>query len=474
MSPFYSRRELPASAQVVIIGGGLAGCAALLAACEAGHEAILLEGTREIGGSTVLSSGLSAFPGTDEQRSQGIEDSVDLLREDLLRTGKHQNDPDLVDLYCAHALETYQWLKGHGVRYGHVHAASGQTVPRSHPSDTSRMLELLVDAAHELGGRVFTGVRAQRLIRDGDRVAAVSIESPRGDQTIEAGAVVLATGGFSMNADLLTRFAPRMAQAFQAGGAGCQGDGLLMGWDLGAGFIDTPFIKGTYGIYAEPHESEHGTGIHAIYKGGIAVNSAGERFCDESLPYKVVGDASLDQPGGITHQIFDEQVLAAADPEVAIFDFTGRKAVGMLEQADTLAELGTTLGLPEGSLEATVADYNRRVREGEPDEFGRQHQAGSVGELFPLDQPPFYAHRSGTVVLATYCGLTVDTELRVLDVFGMEIPGLYAAGEVIGGFHGDGYMTGSSIGKSGIFGRLAGQSAGAFAADQRTTEVAHG
>lgn len=463
MSTLYTRRELPASAQVVIIGGGLAGCAALLAACEAGHEAILLEGTREIGGSTVLSSGLSAYAGTDEQRAQGIEDSAELLREDLLRTGKYQNDPALVDLYCEHAEETYRWLKGHGVRYGHVHAASGQTVPRSHPTDTSRMLELLLDAAHELGGRAFNNVRALRLVRTDDRVTGVLVEVPGGDQLIEAGAVVLATGGFSMNKELLARFAPRMAQAFQAGGPGCQGDGLIMGWDLGAGFIDTPYIKGTYGIYAEPHESEHGTGIHAIYKGGIAVNAEGHRFCDESLPYKVVGDASLDQTGGITHQIFDERVLAAADPEVAIFDFTGRKAVGMLDQADTLTELGAKLGLPEGSLEATVAEYNRRVTAGEPDEFGRRHQAGSVGELFPIEQPPYYAHRSGTVVLATYCGLTVDTELRVLDVFGMEIPGLYAAGEVIGGFHGDGYMTGSSIGKSGIFGRLAGQHAGAFA-----------
>ena len=122
---------------VLILGGGLAGAAALLAAAESGAYAVLLEKTDRFGGSTVRSAGLSAFAGTDEQAEQGIEDSVDLLREDILRTGGHVNDPDLVDLYCAHQLETYRWLKEHGVPYGHIHAASGQSVPRSHPTDTT-------------------------------------------------------------------------------------------------------------------------------------------------------------------------------------------------------------------------------------------------------------------------------------------------------------------------------------------------
>lgn len=460
----YGRKDLPESAGVVILGGGLAGCAALLAAVEDGHDAILLEATRDIGGSTVLSSGLSAYAGTDEQAAEGIEDSLDLLRADILATGKGRCDPDLVDLYVANSVDTYRWLKGHGVRYGHVHAASGQTVPRSHPTDTSRMLELLLEAAEPLGGRVFLGVRAERLIREDGRVTGVRIEAAR-ETVVRAGAVVIATGGFSMNRDLLDRFAPGMAKAFTAGGAGNQGDGLLMGWDLGAGVIDTPWIRGTYGIYPEDHVGEHGTGIHAIYKGGIAVNAEAQRFCDESLPYKVVGDHSLAQTDGITHQIFDARVLDAADDEVAIFDFRGRKALGMLKESDTLEGLADQLGIDGGVLAATVAEYNRRVTAGEPDEFGRQHQAGGAGELFPLVTPPFYAHPSGTVVLATYCGLTVDTDMQVLDVFEEPIEGVYAAGEVIGGFHGAGYMTGTSIGKSGIFGRIAGQRAGAYAAE---------
>lgn len=461
---YYGQKDLPDHTEVAILGGGLAGCAALLSAVEHGHEAILLEAYRDIGGSTVLSSGLSAYAGTDEQKAQGIEDSLELLSRDILKAGMYRSDPALVDLYCQNSEDTYRWLKNHGVRYGQVHAASGQTVPRSHPTDTSRMLELLVDAAHELGGRVFTEVRAERLMRESERgrVTGVSIES-RSERVISAGAVVLATGGFSMNRDLLTQFAPRLDKAFTAGGPACQGDGLLMGWDLGAGIVDTPWLKGTYGIYPHEHTGEHGTGIHAIYKGGIAVNQEGVRFCDESLPYKVIGDASLEQTNGITHQIFDTQVLEASDGEVAIFDFEGRRRQGMLLESDSIEGLAQMLGINPVALARTVDKYNAAVIAGEPDEFGRTHQAGGVGELFALEKGPYFAHPSGTVVLATYCGLTVDTTMQVLNVYQEPIEGLYAAGEVVGGFHGAGYMTGTSIGKAGIFGRIAGREAGAYA-----------
>ncbi|MBO0848220.1 MAG: FAD-dependent oxidoreductase, partial [Pseudonocardia sp.] len=143
---------------VVVLGGGLAGCAAMLAAAEAGRSVTLLEKRDTVGGSTVLSAGLSAFAGTDEQEAAGIEDSADLLRSDIIETGLRLCDERLVDLYCDHQLATYRWLKGHGIKYGTVHAASGQTVPRSHPTDTTLLLDTLVGKASELGGRLVTGV----------------------------------------------------------------------------------------------------------------------------------------------------------------------------------------------------------------------------------------------------------------------------------------------------------------------------
>jgi len=453
--------ELPERVGVLVLGSGLAGCAALLAAAEAGQFAVMLEKTSEIGGSTVKSAGLSAFAGTADQLAQGIADSVELLRKDLLEVGRHRNDERLVDLYCEHQLETYEWLKGHGVQYGEVHAASGQSAPRSHPTDTTAMLVHLLKAAGRLGARLLLDSPAERLVREDGRVVGVDVRTPDGIRRVLADAVVVATGGFSQSPELLARFAPQMECALRAGGTGCEGDGLLMAWQLGAGVVDTPHIKATYGHFHEMHPDEDGTGILAVYKGAIAVNREGRRFVDESRNYKEIGDRALAQPGVTTFQVFDSRVLAASSDEVPIYDFAGRESAGLLVRADTIEELEERLGLPPGSLVTTVDDYNAAIRAGSPDPFGREHLSGSVGTPFPLEQAPFFAHPSGSVVLATYCGLTVDTDLRVLDVFGEPIDRLYAAGEVIGGFHGAGYITGTSIGKAGIFGRLAGTRAAA-------------
>nr|WP_255670400.1 FAD-dependent oxidoreductase [Aeromicrobium wangtongii] len=460
------QHHLPEHVGVLVLGSGLAGCAALLAAAEAGQYAVMLEKTADIGGSTVRSAGLSAFAGTDEQAAQGLDDSVELLRQDLLETGRHAQDEALVDLYCEHQMDTYRWLKGHGVRYGQVHAASGQSAPRSHPTDTTGMLIRLLTAAGRLGARLLTSTAAHRIVREDGRVVGVEVVTTTGDkQLVRADAVVIATGGFSRSPELLTRFAPQMQHALHAGGPGCTGDGMLMAWQLGAGIVDTPYVKGTYGIYPEPHPDEDGTGILAVYKGAIAVNRDGRRFVDESLPYKQIGDAALVQPGVTTWQVLDAQVMAQSNDEVPIYEFAGRERAGMLLRADTIDELERAIGLPDGSLVATVAEYNAAIIHGEPDPLGRRHLSGRVGTPFALDHPPYFAHPTGTVVLATYCGLTVDPQMRVLDVFGEPIPRLYAAGEVIGGFHGAGYMTGTSIGKSGIFGRIAGNHAAAEDSD---------
>lgn len=453
--------DLPDRVGVLVIGAGLAGCAALLAAAEAGQYAVLLEKTDAIGGSTVKSAGLSAYAGTDEQREQGIADDVDLLRKDLLEVGRHRNDEALVDLYCAHQLETYRWLKEHGVRYGEIHAASGQSVPRSHPTDTTAMLVHLLRAAGALGARIRFRSPVARLLSDHGRVTGALVETRDGVREVLADAVVLATGGFSQSPEMLTTFAPQLEHALRQGGAGNTGDGLQMAMAVGAGLRDTPYIKGTYGHYVTEHPDEDGTGILAVYKGAIAVNRDGRRFADESINYKELGDLALAQPGVTTWQIFDAQVMAESNDEVPIYDFAGRERAGLLVRAETIANLERQLDLPEGSLQRTVADYNAATRGERPDEFGRAHLVGGVGTPLALEVPPFYAHPTGTVVLATYCGLTVDSRLRVVDWWGQPIDRLYAAGELIGGLHGAGYMTGTSIGKAGIFGRLAGTYAAA-------------
>jgi fumarate reductase flavoprotein subunit len=444
---------------VLVLGAGQAGLTAAVAAAQRGAKVLVLEKLAYAGGSTSMSSGLTAYAGTDEQRALGIEDSVESLKADILATGQNKNDEALVEAYCREQLTTYRWLKDLGVEYGHVHAASGQSVPRSHATDPSRMIDTLARRAEDLGARIVYGVRAFQLIVADDEVTGVLCEVNGSLTSVEAGAVVLATGGFSRNLDLLERFVPQMVHAIHGGSPGSEGDGLLMGWKAGADFRDTPYVKGTFGIYPGDDPREGGTGILAVYKGAIAVNLEGRRFVDESLPYKAIGDACLAQPGHVAWQVFDQQVMDQDDPDVHIYWFSGRLATGLLETADSIEELAERMGVPADVLMSTVEDYNAAVRGEHDDAFGRTSLSGSTARPTEVVRPPYYAHLSGASVLATYCGLTVDPGTRVLDVYGEPIPGLFAAGEVTGGFHGAGYVTGTSVGKSGVFGRLAGLAA---------------
>lgn len=444
---------------VLVIGAGQAGLCAALAATQAGARVAVLEKLPLPGGSTAMSSGLSAYAGTDEQAAAGIADSVELLRKDILATGKYHCDEAMVDAYCREQLATYRWLKDLGVRYESVHAASGQSVPRSHSTNPSAMIDTLARRARELGVPIIMQARAAQLLTEAGRVVGAQVERHGSLTDVHAGSVVLASGGFSRNAELLDRFVPQMAKALPGGSRGSEGDGLLMAWAIGADFKDTPYIKGTFGIYPEVDPRESGTGILAVYKGAIAVNTAGRRFVNESIPYKETGDACLAQPSALAYQVFDQTVMDRDDPAVEIYWFSGRLATGLLQTADTLDGLAEKIGVPPAELTRTVETYNAAARGERPDEHGRTTLVGGYGTPAPLDKPPFYAHPSTAVVLATYCGLTVTPDGNVRNVFGEEIDGLYAAGEITGGFHGAGYVTGTSVGKAGIFGRLAGQAA---------------
>jgi fumarate reductase flavoprotein subunit len=448
---------------VLVLGAGQAGLTAAVAAAQQGARVLVLEKLGHPGGSTAMSSGLTAYAGTDEQAAEGIEDSVESLRADILATGGNANDETLVDVYCREQLTTYRWLKDLGVEYGHIHAASGQSVPRSHATDPSRMIDTLARRAEELGVRIVYGVRGFQLMQDGDgSVVGVLVENGGSLVEVQAAAVVIATGGFSRNPDLLAKFVPQMAHAIHGGSPGSEGDGLLMAWKAGADFRDTPFVKGTFGIYPDDPR-ENGTGILAVYKGAIAVDFRGRRFVDESLPYKAIGDACLALPEHLAWQVFDQQTMDKDDPEVHIYWFSGRLATGLLQTAGTLEELADLIGVPADELRRTVDAYNAAVRGERDDEFGRTSLSGTGERPTELCRAPYYAHLSGASVLATYCGITVDPRTRVLDVYGEPIDGLFAAGEVTGGFHGAGYVTGTSVGKSGVFGRLAGLAAAAHA-----------
>ena len=458
-------RQPKAEADLLVVGGGLAGFCAALEAAELGLSVLLLEKTADTGGSSAMSGGCLAFAGTDLQAAAGIEDSAELLRQDLLDVGGHENDADLVQAYCDHQLDTYRWMKGHGVAFSPaVDASSGQSVPRAHNVDPADMVRQLRRRA-EATGRVTVrlGARATRLVRADERspVTGVAVEDAAGGTSVVTArlGVLLASGGFGRNAELVHRFAPQYAEAYFVCGEGNVGDGLLMSWKLGADLRDMAYIKGTYGKHPVDELNHHS--CLAVYKGAIAVNESGKRFVDESISYKLLGDAVMAQPLHTSYQIFDQPILESGDDRVRILDFQRRLDEGLVIKADTLDDLARLIEIDAATLRATVDRYNAFVDAGEDADFGRRHQVHEHGALVRIETGPFYAYPSTAAVYGTYCGLRVDPTLRVIDVFGEPIAGLYAAGEVIGGFHGGAYMTGSALGKAAVFGRLAARAAAA-------------
>ena len=451
-----------ATADLVVVGGGLAGVAAALEAADRGASVLLLEKMAELGGSSVLSGGCLAFAGTDLQQAQAIEDSDDLLFSDLREVGAFENDERVVRAYVAHQLDTYQWLRRQGAEFSPViEASSGQSVPRVHTVDPADLVRLLARRARATGRvEILTGSAVRRLLRGpaGERVEGLTVEDDAGGVSVASRrGVILASGGFSRNPELIHRFAPGYEKALLIGGDGNVGDGLRMAWQLGADVRDMPYIKGTFGKH--PVDTTNLHACLAVYKGAIAVNQDGQRFVDESISYKLLGDACLRQPDGCAYQILDQAIFEQGENRVRILDFERRLEDGLMIKGESLAELAARIEVPRQALLRTVADYNGFVGAGSDPQFGRKHLVHRYGALRRIDRPPFYAYPSTSAILATYCGLCIDERMRVIDVFGAPIGGLFAAGEGVGGVHGGAYMTGSALGKAAIFGRIAARTA---------------
>lgn len=439
---------------IIIVGGGAAGFSAALRAVEHGFSVTVLEKTGEIGGSSAKSGGCLAFAGTDLQAASAIEDSPELLENDLIEVGKGVNDPELVRAYVEAQLGTYAWLKAAGVPFSPVvEAASGQSAKRAHNVDPADMIRILRDRAIETGRcKVVFNARAKRLIEDeaSNRVVGVTAES--GEHYRAGLAVLLASGGFAWNAELLKTFSPAYEHALIVSGEGNEGDGLRMAWKLGADLRDMAYIKGTFGKHPFDETNDHS--LQAVYKGAIAVNEDGHRFVDESISYKLLGDAVMAQPNHVAYQILDQTIFDTGDNRIRIMDFERRLEEGLFYVARSLEELAAQLEVDPAVLKATVDRYNEDVTRGEDTVFGRRHLVHHHGEPCRIESPPFYAYPSTAVVFGTYCGLRIDSSARVIDVFDAPIPGLYAAGEVTGGFHGAAYMTGSALGKAVVFGKI--------------------
>jgi len=301
-----------------------------------------------------------------------------------------------------------------------------------------------------------------KLMRDGETGRVREIMVAYGDEVMSIEAkrgIVLATGGFSRSRELIGVFAPELLSAVKHGGVANTGDGLMLACDLGAGLADLGYVSGSFGgaIRNYPHGVQGADEVppllFSFLSGGIMVNAEGQRFVNEGQPYKALGGAGMAQTGGIAFQVFDSKLLETAFDDSSVNNYPEGIAAGYIRTADTIADLARAMAIDPDALEATVKRYNANVRDGSDPDFGR------TSNLMTVDAPPYCIAATANALTSTYGGITTNGDMAVTDWMGEPIQGLYAAGEVVGGFHGAGYLSGTSLSSSSTFGMLAGRAA---------------
>jgi fumarate reductase flavoprotein subunit len=428
---------------------------AAVEAAEQGASVIVLEKQSEIGGSTRLSGGYAAFCETDMQPGTREE-----LLADLRRSHLDDAEEDLSRLYVDDAPSTYRRLLELGLRFSgtmqfaNMSKAWGHELPLGEAGGGAQIVEVLSRAADQRGVRTLTGVQGRRLLRDQDTVIGVGVERNRRRERASAKkAVVLASGGFTRNPSLIKTFGrPGTERILPITGAGSHGDGLTMAAAIGASmsYIGRGVAPTT------PVEPVSGTGCVVNYFGGILLNKEGHRFCDESMVYVDLCWAGLAQTESMMIQVYDDEARESYGATMVGQVMSGGSVYSADSFDDLFEQLEAAVGLDAQTAASTVRRYNEAAAAGDDPEFGRRHLIGSDGKLRGLDRPPYHAVVAVPGTTHFNGGLKVDATMRVLDVFSDPIPRLFAAGEVVGGFHGSGYMPATHVGSALIFGRRAG------------------
>jgi fumarate reductase flavoprotein subunit len=461
---------------VVVIGTGIAGHCAALEALEAGANVLMLDSESTIGGSSRLSTGMIMGAGTRFQRDRGIEDSSELLYRHYMTANQWTVQPSVARRLCFEAGPTIEWLNERGVAILDVISSGEEDRPRGHVTEGGHAI--IAALAGRVGNfdrvDVALNSRVDRLLVEGGAVTGVAT----GDDVVTAGAVVIATGGFAANHELVSRWYPEAicqaaGQLHHQGTPWAKGDAFALASQVGAQIASG---RGT-----RPPVWGFGGGYLPTFT--IVVNQLGRRFYTETASYSASEIAICHQPSAISFIIFDHgmrRLLKGADdvrrytkmilPETehllltwtdgAIDDHIAR---GDMVKADSIAELAQRIGVPPKNLEGTIERYNGHVEQG-----GDADYLKDMKGVLPISTPPFYAAPMKISVLAlTAVGPRVDHDACVLHETSRAIPGLYAAGECVGGVLGSVYVgSGNSVGNCSTYGRIAGRNAAAYAERQ--------
>lgn len=445
-------------ADIVVIGAGGAGMTAAIQAVQDGAtDVIVLEKMPITGGNTTRSTGGLNAADTEYQAADGIEDTVDLFVEDTMKGGKELNDKELVTVMADNSAAAVDWVNEIGGDLSVVGMFGGASVKRIHrPSDTSAVGPMLVKTLNakmeELGIPVLLETTATKiLVDDQGAVCGVTATAKDGSEmTIDCTAVILATGGFGANAEMVVENKADLAGFATTNHAGATGDGIAMAKEVGSAFVDMDQIQ-THPTVNPDTQTMYTEGVRG--NGAILVNKEGKRFVNELETRDVVSAAILEQTDKQCYLVFDQAVRESLS---AIESYIN---AGIVFEAETPEELGQLIGVDGAALGVTLSEYADYATSGTDAGFGRESMEQ------PLNQPKFYAALCAPAVHHTMGGVKINTNTEVLKEDGTVIPGLFAAGEVTGGVHGANRLGGNAVTDIVVFGRIAGTAAEKYVVD---------
>ncbi|MDO4476329.1 MAG: flavocytochrome c [Lachnospiraceae bacterium] len=439
--------------QIVIVGAGGAGMTAAIRAKQAGADVLIVEKMPYAGGNTTKATGGMNAAETSYQEAEGIEDSIQQFIEDTMKGGHDINDIDLVTKMATESAACIDWLASIDAPLPKVSFSGGATNARIHsPEDGSGVGAYLVTAflkqLDELGIEVMYNTTATSILMEDGKAAGITAEDNVTRYTIKADAVILATGGFGSNNEMIVSYRPDLDGTVTTNTPGATGDGIIMAEAIGAATVDIDQIQlhptveqGTSMLITEGVRGD----------GAILVNQSGERFTNELLTRDAVSAAELEQEGSYAYIIFDQNLR---DGLKAIEKYVD---TNITVQGDTIEELAEQINIDPAVLAKTLADWNEIVANQDDTQFGR-----TTGMEHDLSVAPYYAIKIAPGIHHTMGGLKINTETQVLDTEGNIISGLFAAGEVTGGVHGGNRIGGNAVADIVVFGSTAGNNAVAY------------
>ncbi|UZN41341.1 flavocytochrome c [Lactobacillus sp. IBH004] len=452
--------EIQESYDAIIIGAGGAGLTAAIQAHELGLNVAVFEKNSDLGGNTNrASSGMNASESLVQIKQGIIDDKEDFYRE-TLKGGGMMNDRELLRYFVDHSALAIAWLKDHGIELTNLTITGGMSKKRAHrPASMAPVGNYLVTGAlkqiQEDKIPVFNNAKVTKLLQDNkQQVTGVQVDTPEGQVKVSANAVLLASGGFGSSKELIKKYRPDLVNYQTTNQPGATGDGLKLASQIDAQLEQMDFIQVHPTAQTDTnHIYLIGEGLRG--EGAILVNKSSKRFVNELSTRKIVSDAisNLNENGAFL--VFD-QGIRNNFTAVEFYDH-----VGLVSHGETISDLAQNIGVTASNLNETITNWNESVTNKTDKEFGR-----TTGMEHQIAQGPFFAIHINPAIHYTMGGIHINSKTEVYDTDGNIIKGLYAAGEVSGGLHGNNRIGGNSIAETVIFGRQAGIQMSKFVKNQ--------